>query len=153
LWNPHSGLGLPLLHNFQSAAFSVPMIIGYLAPQRYVYTTAVVSTMLIGGLGVLWSCRRFGLRLLPSTFAATAFMLSGSFNGWLGWPVRHVGSDDVTQPRAVVQLVAIRTGAVVMHAEHDLFISTVRPSGDTIVLLGSTAPTDPGAVIGYRIVR
>src|SRR5262245_40158890 len=76
LWNPHAGLGLPLLHNFQSAAFSVPMIIGYLAPQRYVYTTAVFSTMVIGGLGVLWLGRRIGLRLLPSTFAATAFMLS-----------------------------------------------------------------------------
>lgn len=87
LWNPHSGLGLPLLHNFQSAALSVPMIIGYLTPHRYVYTTAIVTTMLIAGLGALWFCRRLGLRLLPSTFAATSFMLSGSFSGWLGWPM------------------------------------------------------------------
>ena len=92
LWNPHSGLGLPLLHNFQSAALSVPMLIGYLTPQRYVYTTAVVSMMLIGGLGALWFCRRLGLRLLPSTFAATAFMLSGSFGGWLGWPMAGTAS-------------------------------------------------------------
>jgi hypothetical protein len=87
LWNPYSGLGLPLLHNFQSAAASLPMLIGYLTPQRYAYTTAVVSVMLIGGLGVLWFCRRLGLRILPSAFAATAFMLSGSFSGWLGWPM------------------------------------------------------------------
>jgi hypothetical protein len=87
LWNPHSGLGLPLLHNFQSSAFSLPMLIGYLMPQRYVYIASVISTMLIGGLGVLWFCRRLGLRLLPSTFAATAFVLSGSFSGWLGWPM------------------------------------------------------------------
>jgi hypothetical protein len=87
LWNPYSGLGLPLLHNFQSAAASLPMLIGYLMPQRYVYTSAVIAMMLIGGLGVLWFCRRLGLRLLPSTFAATAFVLSGSFSGWLGWPM------------------------------------------------------------------
>src|SRR5262249_43672493 len=30
LWNPYSGLGLPLLHNFQSAAASLPMLIGHL---------------------------------------------------------------------------------------------------------------------------
>jgi hypothetical protein len=87
LWNPYSGLGLPLLHNFQSAAASLPMLLGYLAPQRYVFTVMVVSMMLIGGLGVLWMCRRIGLRILPSTFAATTFMLSGSFSGWLGWPM------------------------------------------------------------------
>ncbi len=92
LWNPYSGLGLPLLHNFQSAAASLPMLIGYLAPQRYVFTVMVVSMMLIGGLGVLWMCRRIGLRMLPATFAATTFMLSGSFSGWLGWPMAGTSS-------------------------------------------------------------
>jgi Bacterial membrane protein YfhO len=87
LWNPYSGLGLPLLFNFQSAAASFPMLVGYLAPQRYGFTALVITTMLIGGLGVLWMCRRIRLRLLPSMFAATAFMLSGSFSGWLGWPM------------------------------------------------------------------
>ena len=87
LWNPYSGLGLPLLFNFQSAAASLPMLIGYLTPQRYAFTVVVLTQMLIGGLGVLWMCRRIGLRMLPSTFAATAFMLSGSFSGWLGWPM------------------------------------------------------------------
>jgi hypothetical protein len=59
---------------------------------------------------------------------------------------------NVTQPRAVVQLLAIRTGAVVTHAEHDLFITMSRRVGDMIVLIGSKGPTHPSAVIGYRIV-
>jgi hypothetical protein len=87
LWNPYSGLGLPLLHNFQSAALSLPVLLSYLGPQKYGYTVEIVAMMLIAGIGVLWMCRRLGLGLLPSTLAATAFMLSGSFNGWLGWPM------------------------------------------------------------------
>jgi hypothetical protein len=87
LWNPYSGFGMPLLGNFVSASFSLPMLISYLGPERYVYTIETVAKMLIAGTGVLWMCRRLGLQHLPSVFAATTFMLSGAFTGWLGWPM------------------------------------------------------------------
>src|ERR1700748_127356 len=56
-------------------------------PPRNGAAAVVITTMIIGGLGALWFSRRLGLRLLPSTFAATAFMLSGSFSGWVAWPM------------------------------------------------------------------
>lgn len=87
LWNPYSGFGMPLFLNFVSASMSLPMLVSYLAPERFVYTIEVVVKLLIAGTGVLWMCRRLGLRHLPSTLAATAFMLSGSLTGWLGWPM------------------------------------------------------------------
>jgi uncharacterized membrane protein YkgB len=43
--------------------------------------------MMIAGTGVLWMCRRLGLRNLPAAFAASAFTLCGSFTAWLGWPM------------------------------------------------------------------
>src|SRR5579863_1353464 len=30
LWNPYSGLGMPLAFNWQSASFSLPALVGYL---------------------------------------------------------------------------------------------------------------------------
>lgn len=87
LWNPYSGLGLPLLGNFQSAPFSLPALISYLGPLRYSYTIQVLARMVIGGTGVLWMGRRSGLSYLASTTGATTFMLSGAFVGWIGWPM------------------------------------------------------------------
>jgi hypothetical protein len=86
LWNPHSGMGMPLGFNFQSAPFAVPTVVGYLVPLRYAYTVAVLVKMVIAGTGVLFLCRVLGLSNLSATFAAMVFELSGSFTGWLGWP-------------------------------------------------------------------
>lgn len=86
LWNPYNGLGLPLAFNFQSAPFSLPMAIGYLVPQSYAYTVLVIVKLVIAGTGMLVLSRVLGLGALAGTMAATAFELSGSFTGWLGWP-------------------------------------------------------------------
>ena len=87
LWNPYSGLGLPLFLNFVSASLSLPTLVSYLTPEHLVYTVEVIGKLIIAGTGVLWMCRRLGLSYLPSTLGATAFMLSGSFTAWLGWPM------------------------------------------------------------------
>ncbi len=34
LWNPYSGLGMPLAFNWESAPFGLPALIGYLVPLR-----------------------------------------------------------------------------------------------------------------------
>lgn len=87
LWNSYSGLGLPLLFNWSAASFSLPMLVSYLGPEHLVYTIEIAVKMVIAGTGVLWMCRRLGLSHLPSVMGAIAFMLSGSFTAWLGWPM------------------------------------------------------------------
>jgi hypothetical protein len=86
LWNPYSGLGMPLVFNWQAASFSVPTLVGYLVPVRIAYTVAQIVTLLIAGTGVYVLGRVLRLGLLGAATAATVYELSGPFMGWLGWP-------------------------------------------------------------------
>jgi len=90
LWNAYSGLGAPLAFNFQTAAFSLPALIGYLFPVHLASTVQVVSALLIAGSGTYVLGRLLGLGALSSAMAATVFELSGPLVGWLGWPVGWV---------------------------------------------------------------
>ena len=72
--------------NWQSAAFSLPSLVGYLVPASYAYTVQVIVTLWIAGVGAFVFGRVLGLSVLPAAFAGTVFQLSGSFVGWLGWP-------------------------------------------------------------------
>lgn len=92
LWNPYSGLGLPLVFNWQSAAFSLPNLVGYLFPAFLGYTVVLFLTLVIAGSGVYVLSRVLGLGLLGSLTAATVFELSGSVIGWLGWPITGVAA-------------------------------------------------------------
>lgn len=87
LWNPYSGLGTPLVFNWQSAAFSVPALVGYLFPAHLAYTAAQVATLCIAGGGVYLLGRVLRLGVLGAATAATAYELSGPLMGWLGWPI------------------------------------------------------------------
>jgi len=86
LWNPYSGLGLPLAFNWQSSVFSLPALIGYLFPVRLAYTVATVVTLVVAGTGVYVLGRMLRLGVLGCTMAATVYELSGPVTGWLGWP-------------------------------------------------------------------
>ncbi|MGA2522369.1 MAG: hypothetical protein ABSG81_16300, partial [Acidimicrobiales bacterium] len=86
LWNPYSGLGTPLLFNWQAAALSVPTLLGYLFPLRLAYTVVQIATLLIAGSGAYLLGRVLRLGVMGATAAATVFELSGSMTGWLGWP-------------------------------------------------------------------
>lgn len=86
LWNPYSAMGLPLAFNFQSATFSLPLLVGYLFPSGVVYTVALVVKLVIAGTGVFFLSRVLGTGAGAATFAGTVFELSGAFTGWLGWP-------------------------------------------------------------------
>jgi len=90
LWNPYSALGMPLAFNWQSATFSVPSLLGYLAPLHLAYTVQVLTTLVIAGTGVYVLCRAMGLGVVGGVMAATVYELSGPFFGWLGWPVASV---------------------------------------------------------------
>ncbi|MHB1516927.1 MAG: hypothetical protein ACYCVN_00960 [Acidimicrobiales bacterium] len=92
LWNPYSGLGLPLAFNWQSAAFGVPSLVGYLVPLRYAYTAGMLVTLLIAGTGAYVAARLLRLGLLGSAMAAGVFELSGPLITWLGYPSSQVMS-------------------------------------------------------------
>jgi hypothetical protein len=86
LWNPYEALGMPLAFNWQTAAFSVPSLIGYLFPLHLAFTVQVILTLIIAGTGVYALCRVLQLGTLGCVFAGTVFELSGPMVGWLGWP-------------------------------------------------------------------
>ena len=86
LWNPLSGLGLPLAFNWQSAVFSLPALISYLFPLHLAYTVQIIATLVIAGSGAYALARVLGLGVIGCATAGTIYELSGSFMGWLGWP-------------------------------------------------------------------
>jgi hypothetical protein len=92
LWNPYNGLGLPLAFNWQSAAFGVPSLVGYLFPIRYAYTVGVILTLLIAGSGAYVLGRVLRLGFLGAIMVATVFELSGPLIAWLGYPQAQVMS-------------------------------------------------------------
>ncbi len=77
---------MPLAFNWQTAAFSVPSLIGYLFPLHLAFTVQVILTLVIAGTGMYALCRVLRLGTLACVFAGTVFELSGPMLGWLGWP-------------------------------------------------------------------
>lgn len=90
LWDPYSGLGLPLAFNWQSAPFGVPALVSYLFPVRFAFDVSVVVTLLVAGLGAYVFGRVLGLGVVGCVLAGTAFEFSGPFVGWLGYPLGAV---------------------------------------------------------------
>jgi hypothetical protein len=90
LWNPYSALGMPLAFNWESAPFSLPVLIGYLFPVRLAYTAQIVVTVVIAGTGVYVLGKVLRLGILGCMTAAIVFELSGPFIGLLGWPESSV---------------------------------------------------------------
>jgi hypothetical protein len=90
LWNPFNGLGGPLAFNFQSAAFSFPMLVAYLFPVKLVYTVYVLVKIVVAGTGVYFLARVVGAGPLAAALGGTIFELSGAFAGWAGWPMTTV---------------------------------------------------------------
>ncbi len=90
LWNPYNALGLPLAFNWQSGVFSVPALLGYLAPLHLAYTVQVLVTLALAGTGVYVFARVLGLGVMGAVMAGTIYELSGVFMGFLGWPIGGV---------------------------------------------------------------
>jgi hypothetical protein len=92
LWNPYSGLGMPLAFNWQSATFSLPALIGYAVPLKLAFTTQVIVTLIIAGTGGYVLARVLKLSALGSAVCGTVFELSGALMFFLGWPIGSVFS-------------------------------------------------------------
>lgn len=90
LWNPYAAMGTPLLANFQSAGFSLPVLVSYVAPRRLAYDVVVLMKLAIAGTGLLLLARTLRLGWVAAAFAGTVGELSGAFSGWLAWPMAGV---------------------------------------------------------------
>jgi hypothetical protein len=92
LWNPYGGLGMPLAFNWQSAPFSLPALVGYLAPMKYAFTVGVVVNIVVAGSGAYVLGRVLGMGAVASAAVGTVFELSGPITAWLGYPFPSVMS-------------------------------------------------------------
>jgi hypothetical protein len=86
LWNSYNGMGLPLAFNWQSGAFGLPALIGYLVPLHLAYTTQIFVTLVLAGTGAYFLASVLGVGVIGCAMAGTVFELSGDFMAWLGWP-------------------------------------------------------------------
>lgn len=87
LWNPYNVLGLPLAFDWESAVFSLPMLLAYAGPAGFAYSMVIIVKLLVAGSGVYVLCRVLGLRPASSAMGATVFELSGNVFGYSGWPI------------------------------------------------------------------
>ncbi len=140
LWNPYNALGMPLAFNWESAPFSLPVVIGYLVPENLSFTAQLVVTLFIAGTGVYALGKVLRLSVLGCVMAATVFELSGPFIGWLGWPLSSVMSWAGWLITAAVLIVrghhrtrAIAFGAVVLA----LALYAGDPEGSFLLLLAT----------------
>ena len=92
LWNPDSGLGMPLAFNWESAPFGLPALVGYLFPMRFAYTVGIIVTVVVAGTGGYVFGRVLRLGVIASAFVGTVFVLCGSMVSLLGWSATSVGS-------------------------------------------------------------
>jgi hypothetical protein len=92
LWNPFSGLGMPLAFNWESAPFGLPALIGYLVPLRFAYTVGVLVTVAVAGTGAYVFGRVLKLGVLASAFIGTVFVLGGPVMSLVGWSSTSVSS-------------------------------------------------------------
>ncbi len=92
LWNPYSGLGVPLAFNWQSAAFGLPSLIGYAMPLRDAYTAGVMTMLVIAGTGGYVFARVLRLGMVGALTVMAVFELSGPLIAWSGYPQSQVGA-------------------------------------------------------------
>ena len=137
LWNPYNALGSPLAFNWQSGVFSLPAIIGYLVPLSLAYTTRIIVTIVVAGVGSYILGRVLKLSALPSAFVGVTFAVSGVFLGWLGWPVASVLALSPWVFAAAVLVVrgGHRIGAIALLSV-TLALSIYAGQPDTLIELG-----------------
>ncbi len=92
LWNPFSGLGMPLAFNWESAPFGLPALIGYLVPLRLAYSVGVLVTVAVAGTGAYVFGRVLHLGVVASAFIGTVFVLGGPVMSLVGWSSTSVSS-------------------------------------------------------------
>ncbi len=115
LWNVLSGMGAPLLANYQSAFFYPPNwllfilnSVGGTPGVAWGFTFLAMLHLIWGGWGMVYVLRKLGASPLSQAIGGTAFALSGYLVGrlefismvwvaaWLPWVIRY--TDDIASP-------------------------------------------------------
>jgi hypothetical protein len=158
LWNPYNALGLPLAFNWQSSVFSLPALLGYLAPLRLAYTVQVLVTLVIAGTGVYVFARVLRLCVVACVMAAVVYEIGGAFMGFLGWPIATVMAWAgwmfaasvlvVRGPRRTlaVALLAVAAASAVYAGQPDALVLLVLGLGVFVVVLLVHQARDNGSV-------
>jgi hypothetical protein len=154
LWNPYNALGLPLAFNWESATFSVPVLLGYLVPLHLAYTTQVLVTYAIAGTGIYVLGRVMRLGVLGAAMAATVYELSGPIFGLVGWSFGGVMAWAGWLLAATILILRgrRRVRAVVLFA---LVVACAIYAGEpeALVFLAIATALLAAAVLGKRILR
>jgi len=87
LWNPYYFAGMPLLANFQSAAFSYVNVFFVFFPKAIAWSLGVMSSPLLTLLAVYFFLRNKKLGKIPSLLGAIVFSLSGFEIAWMEYNV------------------------------------------------------------------
>lgn len=87
LWNPYYFTGMPLLANFQSAAFSYVNLFFLFLPKAYGWSLGVMSSPLLTMLAVYFFLRNKKLCEISALLGAVVFSLSGFEIAWLEYNV------------------------------------------------------------------
>ena len=90
LWNPHVGLGAPLLANGQSAVFDPFYMIAYLGTLPGAIAWMAAARLWVAGVGMFLLVRSWGLGRWGRWFAGLAYPCSGFVTLWLLYPVANV---------------------------------------------------------------
>ncbi len=86
LWNPYSGVGVPLLANLQSAIF-YPLNILYLLPIHFytLWSLQVLLQPLLGGIFMWLYLRHLKVSFVAQTLGVLCWIGSGFFVAWQQW--------------------------------------------------------------------
>lgn len=85
LWNPYNGAGMPLLANFQTAAFYPLNIIFILFPFITSWSILIILQIFLASLFMYLYLRHLRLHALACVLGALTFSLSGFSIAWLEW--------------------------------------------------------------------
>ncbi|MBC8163812.1 MAG: hypothetical protein H7Z42_21600, partial [Roseiflexaceae bacterium] len=77
LWNPYAFSGIPLIGDGQTAIFYPPNWFFFILPGAAALNYAILLQFSIAGVGMYLCARGFGLRRVPASVAALAFMFGG----------------------------------------------------------------------------
>ena len=138
LWIRDEALGTPLAFNFGSGAFSLPALVSYITPLRFVFWVQILVSLSVGGTGAYFFGRVLRLHPVACAFAGTTWVLSGPFWGYLGLPDTSVMSWAGWQFAAVVLILrgSHRLWSVVLFAVAFAFsILAGNPQIEVIILL------------------
>lgn len=77
VWNPHQGLGVPLVGDNETGIFHPLTFVHAVLPERAAWVVIATIKLWLAGAGAYWLARRTGVSAVASLAAGGAYMLAG----------------------------------------------------------------------------